>query len=359
MLAKIFLMALLAGIGSAWFFGLESWRMLPKDDVPGMIHMFHGDQAHARKLDRKSLAEEIADYDRKQTTDGARDIEMVNQYYNMATDFYEYGWGHSFHFAHTMKEESHDASIARHEDRLATELKLKPGMKVIDCGCGVGGPAREVARFSGANVKGVTLNHYQVARANALTEKSDVKNLVSFEQGDFTKLSEADGTLDAAYAIEATCHAPTLESVYGEIHRALKKGGRFATYEWITAVGYDKNNATHNDILIEIEYGNGLPPLRTKADVEKAAKAVGFKIVFEEDLAQDLNGTRPWYTRLDMSWYQYRMTHLTCFIMEYLGFADQGTLSIHGMLLRAADGLVAGGKHNVFTPMHLFVMEKL
>eukprot|EP00755_Sulcionema_specki_P003527 Sspe_Gene.27882::Locus_12297_Transcript_2_2_Confidence_0.750_Length_1177::g.27882::m.27882 len=143
-----------------------------------------------------------------------------------------------------------------------------------------------------------------------------------------------------------------------EIYRVLKKGGRFATYEWITAVGYDKDNKSHQEILTEIEYGNGLPPLRSIEDVRKAAAAVGFKIIYEEDLAQDHNNTRPWYHRLDMSWWQYYLTHATCWVLELVGLADQGTVSIHGMLLRAADGLVRGGKTNVFTPMHLVVMEK-
>eukprot|EP01063_Lacrimia_lanifica_P031174 TRINITY_DN5087_c0_g1_i1.p1 TRINITY_DN5087_c0_g1~~TRINITY_DN5087_c0_g1_i1.p1 ORF type:complete len:382 (+),score=201.76 TRINITY_DN5087_c0_g1_i1:59-1147(+) len=362
MLGKVFVLFFFGGIATAMFGGLDSWRLFPKNDVPGMINIFHGDHQDAMRLDRGSLADEIKDYDRKQNTDGARDIEMVNQYYNMATDFYEYGWGQSFHFAHTKKDEGHDESIARHEHRLAEELGLKEGMNAIDLGCGVGGPAREIARYSKAHVKGITLNAYQIARANEHTKKQGMEGKVEFVMGDFTKLHEIgikDGTLDAAYAIEATCHSPTFEEVYGEIARVLKKGGRFATYEWITASDYDKTNETHNNILKEIEYGNGLPPLRGPQDVEKAAAAVGFKVIKSIDLAQDKEGTRPWYHRMDMSWYEYRLTHATCWIMEFLGLAPEGTLSIHSMLLRAADGLVAGGKTNTFTPMHLFVMEKL
>eukprot|EP01065_Artemidia_motanka_P044709 TRINITY_DN640_c0_g1_i2.p1 TRINITY_DN640_c0_g1~~TRINITY_DN640_c0_g1_i2.p1 ORF type:complete len:384 (+),score=141.77 TRINITY_DN640_c0_g1_i2:61-1152(+) len=338
---------------------LESWRLLPTNDVPGMINIFHGSNAStSRVLNRDSMADEIKDYDRKQTTDGARDIEMVDQYYNMATDFYEYGWGQSFHFAHTMKDESHDDSIRRHEQRLGPLLNLGPGKKTIDCGCGVGGPARQIAAHTGSFVKGVTLNSYQVARAKLLTKKQGMVGKVEFEQGDFTKLAEANSSYDAAYAIEATCHAPTLEMVYGEIFRVLKPGARFATYEWITAQDYDAGNAEHNEILKEIEYGNGLPPLRTPADVRKAAEAVGFKMVYDKDLAQDKEGTRTWYHRLEFSNWQYYLTHATCFITELFGIADKGTVSIHGMLLRGAEGLVRGGQTNTFTPMHLFVMEK-
>ena len=39
---------------------------------------------------------------------------------------------------------------------------MKPGMKVLDVGCGVGGPMRNMAQFSGSNIDGITLNQYQV-----------------------------------------------------------------------------------------------------------------------------------------------------------------------------------------------------
>ncbi|KAJ9069519.1 Delta(24)-sterol C-methyltransferase [Entomophthora muscae] len=72
---------------------------------------------------------------------------LVNTYYNLSTDLYEYGWGTSFHFARMYKDEPLAQSIARHQHFLALQLQLKPGMKVLDVGCGVGGPAREMIRF--------------------------------------------------------------------------------------------------------------------------------------------------------------------------------------------------------------------
>jgi sterol 24-C-methyltransferase len=70
---------------------------------------------------------------------------MVASYYYLATDFYEYGWGQSFHFAHTLQDESHADSISRHERRLADAIGVTAGMQVLDAGCGVGGPARTIA----------------------------------------------------------------------------------------------------------------------------------------------------------------------------------------------------------------------
>ena len=40
-------------------------------------------------------------------------------------------------------------------------LHLKPGMRILDVGCGVGGPMTAMARYSGANFVGLTINAYQ------------------------------------------------------------------------------------------------------------------------------------------------------------------------------------------------------
>ena len=42
-------------------------------------------------------------------------VDLVNSYYNLATDFYEWGWGQSFHFAEKWPGESFSDSISRHE----------------------------------------------------------------------------------------------------------------------------------------------------------------------------------------------------------------------------------------------------
>ncbi len=83
---------------------------------------------------------------------------MTNEYYDLATEFYEYGWGTSFHFATKYKGESFEASIARHEYWLAMKLGIKKGDTVLDVGCGIGGPLRNIARFTGAKVIGLNNN---------------------------------------------------------------------------------------------------------------------------------------------------------------------------------------------------------
>ena len=53
-----------------------------------------------------------------------------NLYYDLVTDFFEYGWGRPFHFAPRVPGESFRTSLARHEHNMALALGLKPGMVV-------------------------------------------------------------------------------------------------------------------------------------------------------------------------------------------------------------------------------------
>lgn len=153
--------------------------------------------------------------------------DVVNGYYDGATELYEYGWGSSFHFARYYPGEAFYQAIARHEHYLSAQMHLKPGMRVLDVGCGVGGPAREIARFSGAHITGVNNNAFQVGRANKYTAKAGLSELVDFVKGDFMHLVEQFGenSFDAVYAIEATVHAPDFEGIYGQIKKVLKPGG--------------------------------------------------------------------------------------------------------------------------------------
>jgi sterol 24-C-methyltransferase len=114
-------------------------------------------------------------------------------YYDGATELYEYGWAQSFHFSRFYKGEAFAASLARHEHYLAAQMSLRPGMRVLDVGCGVGGPAREIARFSDAKIVGLNNNEFQIGRARRYTKAAGLEDQVQFVKGDFMKLSEQFG----------------------------------------------------------------------------------------------------------------------------------------------------------------------
>lgn len=112
-------------------------------------------------------------------------IVNTTSYYNLATDLYEYGWGGSFHFCRFGYGEAFYQAIARHEHYLAHMMGLRDGMKVLDVGCGVGGPTREIAKFANVNIVGLNNNDYQIERATKYAAREGMSTQLSFIKGDF------------------------------------------------------------------------------------------------------------------------------------------------------------------------------
>lgn len=109
----------------------------------------------------------------------------TDRYYNLATDLYEYGWGEAFHFCRFAYGETFHQAVTRHEHFLASSIGIKPGMRVLDVGCGVGGPAREIVKFAGCHVTGLNINAYQISRAKQYAVKEGLEHKLDFVQGDF------------------------------------------------------------------------------------------------------------------------------------------------------------------------------
>ena len=299
---------------------------------------------------------------------------LTRHYYNLATDLYEYGWAQSFHFCRFSKGEAFRQALARHEHYLAHKMNLQEGSTVLDVGCGVGGPAREIAKFSGASIVGLNNNDYQIERATRYAKAEGLDKQVKFVKGDFMQMSFPDNSFDAVYAIEATVHAPSLEGIYSEIYRVLKPGGVFGVYEWLMTDNYDNDNAHHREIRLGIEQGDGISNME-KIDVALAGmKAAGFQLELNEDLA-DRPDEFPWYWPLsgDLRYMQsiwdfptlVRMTHIGRGLvhrfvgaLEVVKMAPKGTQKTADSLAKAADCLVAGGKEKLFTPMYLMVGRK-
>ncbi|SCU88864.1 LAMI_0D11584g1_1 [Lachancea mirantina] len=300
--------------------------------------------------------------------------EATHSYYNVVTDFYEYGWGSSFHFSRFYPGENFKASVARHEHYLAYMAGIQKGDLVLDVGCGVGGPAREIARFTGASIVGLNNNDYQIAKAKHYARKYKLADQLEFVKGDFMNMEFPENTFDKVYAIEATCHAPKLEGVYEQIYKVLKPGGTFAVYEWVMTANYDENNPEHRKIAYEIEVGDGIPKMYSVDVARDALQKVGFDVLVGRDLA-DNDDDVPWYYPLTGEWkYVQTLGDLATFfrtsfigrkvtttmvsLMERVGIAPQGSRDVTLALEEAAVGLVAGGKQKLFTPMMLFVAKK-
>lgn len=294
---------------------------------------------------------------------------MIDHFYNIVTDFYEYGWGQSFHFAPRWKNETFMESIKRAEFFLAAKIGLKPGMKAVDVGCGVGGPARNIAMFSGADITGITINGYQVNIGNKYNQNAGLADICRSVQGDFQNLPWPEGTFDAAYEIEATCHSPDRVQTFGGVFRVLKPGAYFAGYEWVMTDKYDPKNPEHVKIKEGIEVGNALPTLVHYLEIVRCLKAAGFEVIEYYDANRGAHSPYqlPWYETLTgkFSLSGFRMTHLgrlcthsLVWFLETVRIAPLGSTKISALLNATAIDLVNGGKKEIFTPSFYFLARK-
>ncbi len=294
--------------------------------------------------------------------------KIVNHFYDVVTDFYEFAWGQSFHFAPRKRDESFADSIVRHQHVLADKLELSPGKRFLDIGCGVGGPLQGVARYSGATGVGVNNNAYQISRGEQHVAKAGLSGQCSFLKASFMEIPVPDGEFDAVYATEAICHAPDKASLFKEVSRVLKPGGLFGAYEWIVTDRFEPSNPKHVDNVHRIDLGNSMPTLETARDLLKALEGVGLEILESEDRAFDSDPETPWYRALegrDLSFASAARTPLgrsitkaATGLAEWLRLAPSGTSEAAGLLNIGADSLVEGGQTGIFTPMFFFLAQK-
>ncbi|MCY4396527.1 MAG: methyltransferase domain-containing protein [Rhodospirillaceae bacterium] len=322
------------------------------------------------------VASRAEDYDRRYggAARGGRDErksdykDFENTYYDLVTDFYEYGWGRSFHFAPRIEGESFAASLARHEHYLAHRLDLQPGMTAVDLGCGIGGSLREIARFSGARILGVNNNEYQLKRAAKLTEAEYLSHRVEYLKCDFMNVDAPDNTFDAVYAIEATCCAPDKAGVFGEAFRLLKPGGRFGAYDFCLTDLFDAQDPLHLKLKADMEYGGGLPDIARPHEMDDAMRRVGFDLLDARDLAADAPPGIPWYQPLVGSGLSFasarsspvgrRLTRGSLWLLERLRIVPRGTAQVAAFLNVAGEAFAEAGRLGIFSPMYFLLGRK-
>lgn len=118
--------------------------------------------------------------------------------------------------------EDPDASVAY----LAELAGVAPGDRVLDAGCGVGGPMAAIARaVPGAVIDGVTLSPVQAGMARALLAGAGLSDRARVHVADYHALPFPDGTFDVALYLEVTGYSPDRAALYRETARVLRPGG--------------------------------------------------------------------------------------------------------------------------------------
>ena len=105
------------------------------------------------------------------------------------------------------------------------------GHKLLDVGCGIGGPARFISNRVGCEVVGVDLTPDFIKTGNLLTDLVSMKNAVTLMEGNATELSFSPSSFDAAYMMHVGMNISDKRGTFKEVNRVLKDRGLFVIYD--------------------------------------------------------------------------------------------------------------------------------
>ncbi|MEW2298571.1 class I SAM-dependent methyltransferase [Streptomyces sp. NPDC006655] len=119
---------------------------------------------------------------------------------------------------------------------MAQHLDLRAGLRVLDVGSGLGGPARHLAQHAGADVTGVDLTGVDLTEeyvdvARWLTDRVGLTSRVRFQQGDVTALPFTRVSFDRAWMLHVGMNIEDKGRLFTEISRVLTDGGLFIVYD--------------------------------------------------------------------------------------------------------------------------------
>ncbi|MDH4108733.1 MAG: methyltransferase domain-containing protein [Gammaproteobacteria bacterium] len=149
-----------------------------------------------------------------------------NEYHDNLVKMLELVWGEGY------MAPGGPGNVARLFAGLETRNK-----RVLDIGCGIGGPAFEMARSHGARVVGIDLEAPLIDKARAAAKGLGLDDRCEFLAVEHGPLPFPDESFDIVATSGALTQTADKAAVYSECLRILKPGGWFTCYDWMKAEG--------------------------------------------------------------------------------------------------------------------------
>ena len=146
--------------------------------------------------------------------------EDVRAFYNGNTDKFIEVYGEIIQAFRTR-------DITDYLDYTIRNAELKDGQKILDAGCGIGGPAAYFASKLNVDIKGITISDYQAQRSKSTLSDKPLKGTVEIMQGDYHDIDNIYGlnVFDRVLFLESFGHSAKQNLLIEKAFHVLKPGG--------------------------------------------------------------------------------------------------------------------------------------
>ena len=233
----------------------------------------------------------------------ARDAAAISHHYDVGNDFYRLVLGPSMTYScarfvteATSLEQAQEAKFELVCRKLG--LHERPGVRLLDVGCGWGSLAMHAAEHHGARVVGVSISHEQVAWARERVAAAGLSDLVEIREQDYRDLRGE--TFDAISSIGMFEHvgARRIPEYFETLRALLVEEGRLLNHA-ISSVGGSRIG--RRSFVGRYVFPDG--ELIDVGQVVLAMEAAGFEVRDVESLREHYDRTlRAWVANLEASW---------------------------------------------------------
>jgi cyclopropane-fatty-acyl-phospholipid synthase len=233
----------------------------------------------------------------------SRDAQAISHHYDVSNRFYELVLGPSMAYTcavyprvNATLEEAQEFKF----DLVCRKLDLRPGMRLLDVGCGWGGMVRHAVKHYGVSALGVTLSGEQAAYGQAWLDREGLTHLGEIRHGDYRDVTESGFDVVSSIGLTEHIGVKNYPSYFAFLAERVAIGGRLLNH-CITRPTTAHGSVVRGGFINRYVFPDGeLAPVGT---IISAMADQGFEIRHVEDLREHYARTcRAWARNLSATW---------------------------------------------------------
>lgn len=244
------------------------------------------------------------------------------------------------------------------EKRMGHDIGLKPGMHVLDVGCGRGRIAAHVASMDkDIKVSGINIDVTQVRNAKENASKIGMEQFLNFQVANYNdKFPFPDQTFDALYDVQALTYVKDgkWEPLFLEMWRVLKPGAKLSIMDWVRLPKYDQANPEHHDLMRRVKPLIGAVCTPLPSEMETVLRDVGFDVLYSA--IPGVDGYQ--YTLSEKADKFFVFINYLINALVFFWILPKHFRILFDRLTKDGDALIKGDRMGLFTTTYQIVAQK-